>query len=238
MTTPTTPAYFGVHNAGLVKSTGTATIVGNYDTTGTTRIDGGSLFINGLAEQNAGVFELLNGSTVTVGGPDVALRIYSGMIVGTGTVNANLTLGYDGACPPPWGGIISPGIDTGVQSSDPNSVTRGIGTLTIAGEFQIFSGTMVIDVDASGQFDKVVVQGKYAAVTGTLSMRNDVRYKPPQLVSLPFFTFQSLIGDFTNKTWNNYPWPNPANDGPFSWFFSVGGTSYNFISRKTMQQPH
>lgn len=236
----TTPSYFQVYNNGIVASgpNGTATIKGDYFTSGTTRISSGTLEIQGRAEQTSGTFELRNGSTVTVGGPDVALRIYDGSIIGTGTVNANLTLGYDGACPPPWGGTISPGIDTGVQSSDPNSVTRGIGTLTIVGEFQIFAGTMVIDVNASGQFDKVVVQGKYAAVTGTLSMRNNVLYKPPQLVSLPFLTFQSLIGDFTTKTWNNYPWPNPANDGPFSWFFSVGGTSYNFISRKTMQQPH
>lgn len=232
MTTPTTPAYFGVHNAGLVKSTGTATIVGNYDTTGTTRIDSGSLFVNGLAEQTSGLFELRGGSTIKVGGPDVALRIYDGVIAGQGTVDANLTLGYDGACPPPTTAIISPG----VLVPPPNN--RTIGTLTIVGGFQMFGGTMSIDVNQVGAIDQVVVQGTYAALAGSLFIQIDTNYMPTQHVVLPFLTAPSILGDFGSRTFNDYRLPiPPTNPNPYGgnvhWGLLRTATSYSLRSIET-----
>jgi hypothetical protein len=229
MTTPTNPAYFGVHNAGLVKSTGTATIIGNYDTTATTRLYSGILYIDGLAEQTSGMFELRGGSTIKVGGPDVALRIYEGIIAGQGTVDANLTLGYDGACPPPTTAIISPGI----LVPPPNN--RTIGTLTIVGGFQMFSGTMAIDVNQVGAIDQVVVQGQYAALAGSLFIQIDTRYMPTQHVVLPFLTAPSIQGDFDQRTLTDFRLPiPPANPrGNVHWGFSRTATAYNLLSIET-----
>ncbi len=232
MTSAANPAYFGVHNAGLLKSFGTATIVGNYDTTGTTRLDSGTLFIDGLAEQTSGMFELRGGSTIKVGGPDVALRIYDGVIAGQGTVDANLTLGYDGACPPPTTAIISPG----VLVPPPNN--RTIGTLTIVGGFQMFGGTMSIDVNKVGAIDQVVVQGTYAALAGSLFIQIDTNYMPTQHVVLPFLTAPSIVGDFGSRTFNDYRLPiPPTNPNPYGrnvhWGLLRSATSYSLRSIET-----
>ena len=71
----------------------------------------GVLEVLGSAQQTSGTFQLRDNATIRVGGPDVALRIYGGSIIGAGTVDANLTLGYDTATfnGPQMGGYISPG---------------------------------------------------------------------------------------------------------------------------------
>lgn len=202
MSTPTSPAYFRVVNNGTVRldAPGTATIVGDYLTDGLTRLDSGILSIQGLAEQTGGTFELRGNTTVQVGGNGNTLGIRSGMIVGQGTVEANLVLGYDGPCPPPGGGTISPGIDIVPSSPGAAPIVYGIGTITVTGAFQIFSGGMNIDYDAAGNYDKVIVQGQYAALSGSLQVRGDDTYRPTQPVTMAFLTAATITGDFYSTT--------------------------------------
>lgn len=197
MSTYTAPAYFGVHNRGTVtvNSPGRATIVGNYDTTNLTRIESGDLLIYGLAEQTGGVFELRNDSRVTVGGPHVALRIYGGTIIGSGVVDANLTLGTEVGAQS--SGSISPGIDIIPASPGAAPNIYGIGKITVVGGFHIFNGGVTIDYDAAGSYDKIVVQGPHATLTGNLQVRGDDKYRPAQPVTMAFLTAAVVKNDFT-----------------------------------------
>ena len=151
------------------------------------------------------------------------------MIAGQGTVDANLTLGYDGACPPPTTAIISPGI----LMPPPNN--RTIGTLTIVAAFQMFGGTMAIDVNEVGAIDQVVVQGKYAALAGSLIIQIDTRYMPTQHVVLPFLTAPSIQGDFVQRTFNDFQLPIPPAN-PYAgvhWGLLRTPTTYNLRSIET-----
>jgi len=227
-TAPVSPparSYFAVHNDGRVWSNNTATIVGDYDTRGVTQILSGVLTIAGRAEQFGGTFELTNNATVTVSGPDIALRIYGGSIVGTGTVNANLTLGTAGGGQS--SGYISPGIDTipAAPGAVPN--VYGIGTITIVGGFQIFSGGMTIDIGAGGSYDKVIVQGTRAALSGSLFVRNDSKYKPAQETQLAFLTGPAFIGDFSFKLFSDSTgWTDQTNGQTYGSKVWNTGSSY------------
>ena len=226
MNTPTDPAYFGIHNAGLVTSTHDTTIIGNYDTTGTTRLEsGGTLSIFGLAEQTSGTFELRDNSTIRVGGPDVALRIYGGMIAGNGTVDANLTLCYDSYCVQ-GGSTISPGIDIVPASPGAAPIVRGVGTITVKGNFQMFGGDLTIDIAADGSYDQVLVQGK-ATLSGSLLVRNDDKYKPMQAASLNFLTAGSIAGDFFWISCNDMTGWTDANGETWGSKIWLSGAAYS-----------
>ena len=246
MTTPISPAYFAVHNAGIVKSTGTATIVGDYLTTGTTRLDSGSLHISGLAEQTAGVVDLRNDSTLKVSNPTSVpgvLGIRSGTIRGQGRVDGHLVLGNDPAVGPqlPTSALISPGYDSGPPATPGMPAPQSlVGTLTITGKFQMFNGSMAIDVLENGDYDNVIVQGEYAALSGGLVIHNSLAYKPFQTLNLAFLTATSFVGDFTDKYFTTTSWYDPATFSTYGWKFVKTATTYNFSSfvSKVMGPPN
>ncbi|HEY1190969.1 MAG TPA: SdrD B-like domain-containing protein, partial [Gemmata sp.] len=156
-----------------VNTSGRAAFFGNYRTAGTTTIERGTLSVAGTAEQNGGAARFLfpskfangvknpNQSTITVTG-SYGLYIHDGVIAGTGTVNANLFLGWSQASEPNTNPIISPG--GGGET----------GTIVINGVFQMFSGRWDIEiVDNAGgrsEYDKIIVS-QYAAFTGGLAAR-------------------------------------------------------------------
>ncbi len=252
MNAPSSPAYFTVNNDDstvLLNSAGRASIVGDYHTTGLTRLDSGILRIDGLAEQTAGVVDLRNNTTLEVSGPTHilgVLGIRGGTIRGQGRVDGHLVLGYDPATvpqppAPPSGALISPGYDSGPPATPgmpaPPSL---VGTLTITGKFQMFSGSMAIDVLANGNYDKVIVQGEYAALNGGLIIHNSLDYKPFQELNLAFLTATSFIGDFTDKYFTATSWYDNATVSTYGWKYVKTATTYNFSSfvSYVMGPPH
>jgi len=218
------PSYFGVHNYGtvIVDAFGNVGIIGDYTNGNLTRIDMGTLIIYAKARQVSGVFEIRDNASVKVSNTsDNALRIERGTIAGQGTIDANLTLGFDP--------LIYP---VGQRQTDAKISPSGgpdapeIGTLTIVHAFQIFDGTMAIDVNAAGLFDKVIVQGQYAALAGTLTLSISQNYKPAQLVHLDFLRYQSVVGDFTTKASMLPTYTVQPGNQVFRWTFIKTSTSY------------
>ncbi len=196
---------------------------------GTVRRYPGLVQLDYKAEQTSGTFEL-RGGTVKTAGSDHALRIYDGSILGQGTVDGNLTLGYDPALGPPPRTFptISPGIGGG-----------NLGTITINQSFQIFSpdAYTVIDVNSTG-IDKIAVlgQGGYAALNGDLVVNIDPAYTPPHPTDLSFLTAPAIRGDFlwisyTNDA-NEMTWPDPRTGKQVHWTAkkNLAGTSYDVLT--------
>jgi hypothetical protein len=202
--------------------------VGDYFTRAITRLDVGILDLAGKAEQEEnGLFELRGNTTIRVSGAGQVLRIYDGVFAGHGTVDGNLTLGYDGeqsgeSFTTP---IIAPGVEDG------NELTRDIGTITITQSFEIFShlATTKIQVDGAGNHDKIVVAG-YAVALGKCNIDNSQDYKPGLGTSLSFLTASTLKGEFAKPITIGYtgPWAHPANPGKqHFWKVRKTATSYD-----------
>ncbi len=189
---PTVGTYFAVGNYGKVhvKSGANATINGDYTTDNYTFVESGTITVTKRAVQTYGIFELKSGGTVKL--TTKPLNIAEGSLVGTGTVDGNCTLGYDPnlgvPVPPSTTASISPG------RSDSTNPDR-IGTLTITAQFQMFGGTMWIDINKYGVFDTVVVQGAYAALSdGRLEVSNGPEFTPDTGVYFYFVTGNSVAG--------------------------------------------
>jgi hypothetical protein len=144
-------------NEGTValNSAGTATIIGNYTTYGTTELKSGILALSGAAEQTGGWFKL-NGGNWRMTDPTKALNIRDGAIVGSGTVDANLTLGYPNPADPNTTPVLSPGAPGGGGV---------IGTITVTRSFHLFSGEVHIEITGPNTYDKIAVTG-HAAISG------------------------------------------------------------------------
>jgi hypothetical protein len=145
-----------VNDAGgkvVLNSPGTAVLLANYHTYGTTILQQGTLTISGAAEQ-AGLgssFQLFNNSTIALTGSGGNLGIRNGKIVGSGTVQGSLGLGN------------APGGDATTPIISPGSEGDRIGTITVTANFQMFSGEMHIEIRGPNDHDKIVVGG-YAAM--------------------------------------------------------------------------
>ena len=104
----------------------------------------------------------------------------------------------------------------------------------------MFNGSMEIDVLANGDYDKVVVQGEYAALNGGLVIDNSLDFKPFQALNLAFLTATSFVGDFTSKFFTSTSWYDAATFSVYSWKFVKTATTYNFSSfvSKVMGPPN
>ena len=91
---------------------------------------------------------------------------------------------------------------------------------------------MIVDVDTWGNYDKIIVNGPYAALFGTLTVCNSFNYQPTQLVSLPFLTATSIVGDFQNFWWLDISWgsADPESSDRFGWETKLIGGTYVFRS--------
>jgi hypothetical protein len=149
----------------VLNSAGAATLGAIYTTYGTTELQHGTLYIHGSAEQTGGEFRIFNNSAVTVASTNT-LAIRSGNVIGTGTINGNLILGYAPQDNKP--------LTTPVLSPGGGKVT---GTITVNGNLQMFSGEMHIEVSTATDFDKVVVTG-YAALGQVADPNNANNTRP------------------------------------------------------------
>ncbi len=166
------------------------------------------------------------------------LSIHNGSIIGNGTINGNLTLGYD---PNIYGqqqsnAMIAPGFVTS-SPDDPFTFVYTPGTLAITQSFQMFaSGTsMYIDITASGAFDKVTVGG-YAALSGTLVINPSRDYHPPP-ITITFLTASTFADgsgqatDFSQKTvtyWGS--WLDPQRRSVHWTLPTPNGGNYSLVA--------
>jgi hypothetical protein len=157
------------------------------------------------------------------------VQIRDGSLVGTGTVDGNLVLGYDPAAgqPPQTSPSIAPGIA---------GVNNGIGVLTITQSFQIFStgANTYINLDGTGQIDRIVVQGSYAALNGKAHVVKDWNYQPSKGTTVAFMTYNAVSGDFASAIVYNNGWPPPP--GAFiSLYFKPEkrATEYVLLAKET-----
>ncbi len=179
-------------NTGTLEVYGTPTIAGSFENSGTTSVrSAANLTIQGTAKQTAGTTELRSG-TITMAANGV-YAVDAGSLIGNGTIDGNLTLGT---------------VANGAVSISPGYSGAEIGTLTITKSLHMVStGTSTtIQVFTDATFDKIVVQGGYAILNGTLTVSLPADYKKPLGTSYTFLTaptFKAPGGtnptDFTTK---------------------------------------
>ena len=166
------PDNFVIQNEGIVTSTASATLNGNFtNIDGEVGVNSNVLTFGGLAEQTAGTFEIASGATAKLTGDGQVLRIYDGLIGGSGTVDGNLTLGYD----PGYGPVLA---TSPVLRAGPADDTMG--NLTVKQSFQAFSAwsNVLVKVGDGGATSKLVVLGHHAALLGNLTI-NWANTNPP-----------------------------------------------------------
>ncbi|MBX9584256.1 MAG: hypothetical protein K2X87_28485 [Gemmataceae bacterium] len=226
----------------------TATLVADYVTSNTTRIDRGVLRVDGKAEQSAGVFVLggaaVADATVKVLGNGAVLGIRGGKLIGTGTVDANLHLGNQTTT---GDGALSPGIDPTDLPPPPGSPpppgppAHNTGRIDITQSFHLFNQSVVrMDIRSDTAYDRVNVAG-YAAFgvggaagrAGTLTVWTDQNYKPAAGTTVNFFVAGGgLVGDFAAKVLDppGFNWSHPANPGkPHHWVIKNSGGTYYVV---------
>lgn len=201
---------------------GVAELGGDYSSSGRTRIEAGTLHHSGqYISQTAGMYELYAGTTSKVTNTN-GLRIFDGGIIGLGTVDGNLKLGY-------VPGAVGAGFE---HPSITPSIDGVHGTLTITGNFDMLSGgaSMHITVDAAGKNSKVEVTGVHTAtLNGTLWLTVSQEYKPPPDTRQTFLTAFGIVGDFSRKesTW----WGSWGAGGQsVSWKLEKGTSHYDLLS--------
>lgn len=222
-------------NYGLVRKydPGVAHLGGDYFTSGTTRVEADTLLHGGKAEQTGGVYELWAGTTTKVTGPD-GLRIRNGGIIGLGKVHSDLKLGYTDA-----EAALAPGVAAAVTPTITPGLYNVLGTLTIAGTFDMLSGgaSMSITMDKTGTTSQVAVTGS-ATLKGTLYMNVSNDYMPPPGVRKTFLTAAGIGGDFSATRLSGLEvgfWPNPDPDpvNPLwdvTWEFEGGAKTYDVVA--------
>jgi serine-aspartate repeat-containing protein C/D/E len=185
------PAYLKVTNQGTinVKTRTQAVLNANFTTSGTTNLNGGDLLVSGTAQQTAGLFNL-NGGSFTPGNSATLLNIFSGNINGYGTVNGNLTLGNgsdDVTLNPANAPSIVPGSTTGKN------------IINITGCFQMFSGTMIINIPNNAIWGNVKVIGYAALGAAGNQLGGSVVGAGAAgltIAIIPFLTYSTLESDF------------------------------------------
>ncbi|HET6574562.1 MAG TPA: hypothetical protein VFG68_13220 [Fimbriiglobus sp.] len=236
------PIFLSVQNTGEMVVRTNTKFSGNYYSAGTTEVRNTTLELAGKAEQVGGTFILADSAaTVKPSGQGNVLNIYDGSIVGTGKVDGNLTLGVDPNGGDPFGGmwqpspVINPGFAGAAQGDPPIS-----GTLTITQSFEMFSYygtpvcTMLIDVTASGGYDKVAVTG-WAHLSGALRLNPSPVYKPMSGTRLDFLTSGSFEGtDFDEATstyWGSWAEPGSSNPvKPVKWTLTKTASTYSLLA--------
>ena len=217
-----TKFHFGdalIRNVGTVENLGTMKLGGqtvidadtiNRGTLRLAKVDSGSPEFVQSYRQYSGTTELYDNPFVELDGPGDHIHIHGGKLIGNGTLDGNLTLGYEGDATA-GDATINPGWTTTVMGF-PVSYTPG--TITVTQSFEMFdtTNTMRIDVIASGGFDKVVVQGLSANLKGTLDLNNSA-YKPEMGVMVDFLNATTIGGVFTTKTYFIGNWSHPTNPG-------------------------
>jgi hypothetical protein len=165
----------GTVTVGLPTAAAEASLVADYVTSHTTRIDKGILRVVGKAEQSAGTFVLAGATpadaTARVLGNGAVLGIRGGSVVGIGTVDANLHLGnQDGT----GAGTIAPG---NIPASPPPPgmppppapPPHPTGEIVVNQSFHLWSAgsSMLIDIHSATNLDKITVTGHAAfGITG------------------------------------------------------------------------
>jgi VCBS repeat-containing protein len=211
------PNRLTVQNEGTVilNSAGTATLVANYETSGTTELTRGTLAISGTAEQNnplsgSSSFKIFKGSTIAT--PFLGIR--DGAIIGNGTVTGSLILGRDPG---------SPNYSFSLPTIAPGGGGGNIGTIVVTNDFHMYNGRMEIEIasppdPAPGSpqpFDRVQVGG-YAsfATTDFASVRKvegillAVHQGINATTNIPFLSYSSRTDDFSTvvKPGSNWSW--------------------------------
>ena len=133
------------------------------------------------------------------------VQIRNGSLVGTGTIDGNLVLGYDPA-QPGWQPS-SPGISPGIG-------VEGIGRIDVTGAFHMFSdgSLLAIDLNAQGQMDLIAVN-EYAVVNGTALIYTNTNYQPAGGTRATFLTYNELVNQDNLwvelfPAWSTFTWVN------------------------------
>lgn len=217
-----------LQNEGLLKfrSNGTTTVGRmNFNNLGTTEVHSGIAEFKEEAyqSQSGSIFELKNNSTAKFVNDGQVFRIYNGTIIGNGTINGNLTLGYDGEGAASEA-TIDPGWTTTVVGFP---VVYTPGTITITQSFHMFDTTNVMRIDgtASGAFDQVVVTAT-AIINGVAWVNPSSDYHPPLGTKVEFLKAGQVQDDFVTKTLTYQgPWFD-AESKPLAWYFRKTDTTY------------
>ena len=160
--------------------------MGDYSSDSKTEVASGTLEHKGKAEQTAGIYKLGSSSTVKASGPRSELDIYGGGIIGGGTVNGNLVLGYS----IPLGQSLNPAISPTLADG---------GTLTIIGNFTSSSDSYASFMsDSKGNYTKLVVGGE-ANMNGTLDFRVHNSWWVPTNTIFSLITAGSIAQHFQHR---------------------------------------
>jgi VCBS repeat-containing protein len=205
------PNLLTVQNEGTVTldSAGTATLVANYETSGITELDAGTLAISGTAEQNNPLsgtswFKILNGSTIAT--PFLGIR--DGAIIGNGRVDGNLILGRDPA---------ATNYSFSLPTIAPGGGGGNIGTIVVTQNFHMYNGRMEIEIagppdPAPGSpqpFDRIQVGGYASFAFPSQAFQSQrllegvllpVHQRIDATTNIPFLTYTSRTDDFTSVT--------------------------------------
>lgn len=184
---------FVVQNKGsmIVDSTNAAILNGEFSNYGTVKVEAGSLGLTSRAEQFSGSFELLGTAVVLPGEKSKILRIYDGTFKGSGTVDGNITFGYDPLTQP--GQKSSPTFQVGEDGK--------VGSVTVTANLQIFSPstTTKFRVDDQGKASQIAVNG-YAALAGDALIEpvNAKAAIPFEHLLVDVRSKEAIIGSFAN----------------------------------------
>jgi|GEM_PF-4755030 len=208
---------------------GTAYLFANYTTNGTTELQDGTLLIQGTAEQlgaNA-QFRILNNSVLRVAG----FGLRNGSLIGNGTIEGNLVMGYSGAGQPNTTPVLSPGGG------------NAAGTITVMGNFHLFSGELQIEIwgPKSNQYDRlVIVDPGNGGGNAAIVWANDGRTRKvfgrlmPSHYEIPAGTQISFMTYVTANGMNSFAqMPFDPQDG--SWSNDRDGTHYWFMPINTVK---
>jgi hypothetical protein len=159
------------------------------------RVDaGGTLKCSEWGTQEAGTTELRGGTIKMLS--DTAFSLLDGRLIGSGTIDGNLPMGYDPQAP---GGPIPscPVLQPGTENAP--------GTIAISKSFESFTDGASINIlfKSLTNFSKVTITG-YARLKGALDINFSLDPGTPQQGSFAFMTFGAVAGDFHSKVSTNY----------------------------------
>ena len=174
------------HGTVNVSSSGVATLCGEYLTDSFTNVTAGTLVHADRAEQTrpavglGGTYNVAPGATVKVtrpAGGAGTLEIHEGGLVGGGTVDANLALGYNPADNKGQTRATSAYVGP-TMAVGPNH-PAGSSTITVTKNFVSYPGGAgaYFSCDANGNYTRLVVLGA-ATMDGFISFTRDVNYRP------------------------------------------------------------
>jgi hypothetical protein len=182
-------------NRGLIRvnTAGVALQADFLNAGGTVRVYPGGIYFHHKAEQSEGTFEFRSGN-VWMQNSGQVLRIYGGLISGSGTVNGNLTLGN-----------AVPGDESNVAIAP--ILDGAPATIAITQSFHEFSSCTQTSmaIDAVGTHSKITVGG-YAVLNGDMFVEKHVDYKPPLGTELNLISTSDLRGGVNSCTITNNSW--------------------------------